>query len=64
VRDELGIELKKSNEAGYIADQDWHWPMLQEFMFRHGRTVTIGGYVNANKFQPLREEMAFLEAKG
>ena len=38
--------------------------MLQEFMFGHGRTVTIGGYVNADKFQPLREEMALLKAEG
>jgi hypothetical protein len=38
--------------------------MLQELVFRHGRTVAIRGHVNANKLQMLWEEMVFLETQG
>jgi hypothetical protein len=63
MRDKTAVKLEKPNKAGDIADQLRDWSVTQQVVLRHSGAIPILGNINANKFEPLWEEVALFETE-
>ena len=63
LRNELAVELQKTNNFGYILDNFRLWPVFEKLMLRHGRTISVQANVNPNKFKAFGKDVTFTQAQ-
>jgi hypothetical protein len=63
LRNELAVELCKTNNLGNILDNFRLRPVFKKLMLRHGGAISVQANVDPNEFEAFGKDVTFMQAQ-